>query len=418
MSPRMKRLSLLAVISVGLLSVSLLFSGSCVIKHLGGAFTKAPSDAKRGLSKKARKLVSQAFRDLEIGRIADYHVHAVALGTHVEGAFVHEGMRSLSSPIRYAKYLVYMSSAGVENEENADVEYLERLVDLAMNMPKKQKHHLLAFDKHYLPDGTVSVAKTEFYTPNLYVFELAETYPEIFVPTMSVHPYRKDALEQLEKWAARGGKMVKWLPNAMGMDPADPRIDPYYAKMKELKLVLLTHAGEEQAVESEEDQRLGNPLRLRRPLDAGVKVVVAHCASLGMSVDLDDPGGPLVSSFDLFLRLMDEEKYEGLLFGEISAMTQFNRVGHPLETMLEREDLHHRLVSGSDYPLPAINSLIHTSQLADLGFITEKERELLIEIYDYNPLLFDFVLKRTLEHPETGQRFPPSVFMTSVELGA
>ena len=30
-------------------------------------------------------------------------------------------------------------------------------------------------------------------------------------------------------------------------------------------------------------------------------------------------------NFDLFLRLMDEKRYEGLVFGEISAMTQFNR---------------------------------------------------------------------------------------------
>ena len=36
------------------------------------------------------------------------------------------------------------------------------------------------------------------------------------------------------------------------------------------------------------------------------------------------------SCFDLFLRLMDEPKYVGLLFGEISAITQFNRMPGPL----------------------------------------------------------------------------------------
>ena len=53
-------------------------------------------------------------------------------------------------------------------------------------------------------------------------------------------------------------------------------------------IALLTHAGEEQAVEAEEDQELGNPLRLRRALDAGVQVIVAHCASLGTGLDLDE----------------------------------------------------------------------------------------------------------------------------------
>ena len=42
--------------------------------------------------------------------------------------------------------------------------------------------------------------------------------------------------------------------------------------------------------------------------------------------------------------------------------------------------------------------------------ITMEERGRLNEIYHYNPLLFDFVLKRTLRHPDTGARFPASVF--------
>ena len=66
------------------------------------------------------------------------------------------------------------------------------------------------------------------------------------------------------------------------------------------------------------------------------------------------------SCFDLFLRMMDEAKYVGLLFGEISAMLQFNRMPVPFATLLKRQDLHSRLVNGSDYPLPAINALIWT----------------------------------------------------------
>ena len=40
------------------------------------------------------------------------------------------------------------------------------------------------------------------------------------------------------------------------------------------------------------------------------------------------------------------------------------------------------------------------------------------EIYDYNPLLFDFVLKRRLRLPGTSRRFPATVFMTNSGLGA
>ena len=208
-------------------------------------------------------------------------------------------------------------------------------------------------------------------------------------------------------------KYIKWLPNAMGMDPSDKAIDPFYRKMKEHNMVLLAHAGEEQAVEAEEDQRLGNPLRLRKPLDLGVRVIVAHAASLGSCDDLDSGEAKQANCFDLFMRLMDEAKYAGLVFGEISAMVQFNRMPVPFATLLKRQDLHSRLVNGSDYPLPAINALIRTRSLASDGFITGEERTALNEIYDYNPLLFDFVLKRTARHPQTKQKLAPSVFMAN-----
>jgi hypothetical protein len=187
--------------------------------------------------------------------------------------------------------------------------------------------------------------------------------------------------------------------------------------MKELELVLLSHGGEEKAVEAEEDHKLGNPLLLRRALDYGVKVIVAHCAGLGDNEDLDSRDGKRVPNFDLFMRLMDDKRYEGLVFGEVSAMTQFNRIGRPLTTILEREDLHERLLNGSDYPLPAINVLIRTRPLVKNGYINSDERLALNEIYDYNPLLFDFVLKRTIKLPGTEKHLPASVFMTNPALG-
>jgi hypothetical protein len=86
--------------------------------------------------------------------------------------------------------------------------------------------------------------------------------------------------------------------------------------------------------------------------------------------------------------------------------------------MLAREDLHERLVNGSDYPLPAVNLLIRTRPLVKQGYIHADEADSLKEIYDYNPLLFDFALKRTLKLPGTGRRFPAAVFMLNSELGA
>jgi len=388
----------------------------CLLHHIGGAFTGKPEELKDGISLKAADLIKRAFEDIDPQRLIDHHTHIAGLGSGGTNAFVNPKMRSWAHPLNHLKFKVYLSAAGVEHLDRADAELIQRLVNLIKHIDQHGKHRLLAFDKNYRPDGSVNLEKTEFYVSNEYVFALAEEYPELFVANISVNPYRSDALEELEKWAGRGARIVKWLPNAMGIDPSDPRCDPFYQKMKQLDMTLLSHGGEEKAVEAEEDQKLGNPLLLRRALDHGVKVIVAHCAGLGDNQDLDSPDKKRRHNFDLFMRLMEEKRYEGLVFGEISAMTQFNRIGKPLTTVLEREDLHERLLNGSDYPLPAINFLIRTRPLVKGGYISADERESLNEIYDYNPLLFDFVLKRTIKRPGTQKRLPAAIFMTNTTL--
>ena len=384
----------------------------CLIDRIGGAFSQQPEELEKSASPAARELIARSFAGIDKSKLVDYHTHVLAIGTSARDAFVNPRMTSGMNLERF-KFWIYQSASGVRDEENSDEEYVARLVRLARGVKHGGKYRILGFDKHYDAGGRVNLKKTNMYVPNEYVVELAQKYPDIFLPVISVHPYRSDALQELDKWGRAGIQYVKWLPNAMGMDPADPVVEPYYLKMKEHRMILLSHAGEEQAVEAEEDQRLGNPLRLRKPLDMGVRVIVAHAASLGDCEDLDAGRAQKANCFDLFLRLMDESKYRGLVFGEISAMLQFNRMPVPLATLLKRQDLHSRLVNGSDYPLPAINALIRTRSFARDGFITAEERQAVNEIYDYNPLLFDFVLKRTIRHPETKQQLAPSVFMAN-----
>lgn len=271
------------------------------------------------------------------------------------------------------------------------------------------KMHILAFDHCYHPDGSVDLKKSTFYVPNEYVVQLAEQYPDVFIPVISVHPARPDALDELEKWAQRGVRYVKWLPNAQGIDPSAERYAGFYEVMKKHHMILLTHAGQERSVDSS-SQAFGNPLLLRRPLDQGVQVILAHCASSGRNADLDHPGVQ-ADNFDLFLRLMATERYRGLLFADISAMTQVNRTPRPILELIRHPELQDRLVNGSDYPLPAINCLISTRKLARLGLITREEQRCLNEIYNYNPLLFDYVLKRTIRDPVTGKQLPVRVFL-------
>ncbi|MBE2253944.1 MAG: amidohydrolase family protein [Myxococcus sp.] len=399
---------------VVLVSGAALFSGF----RFGHARLARPAAPAGPLSSEAEALVARAWKGLDPSKVLDTHVHVVGLGAGGSGCTVGERMQSMANPAEYFKFSIYLGASGVTDLARADQQYVERLTALVSSQRPHGRLLLFAFDRAYDEGGRALPDDTEFFTPVEYVASLAQARPELFVPCASVHPYRLDALEALERAAALGCVAVKWLPNAMNIDPSSARCDAFYEALARLRLTLITHAGEEKAVHSEERQRLGNPLLLRRGLEHGVTTVVAHCASLGQNPDLDAPGNPWLDNFDLFLRLMREPKWKGLLFGETSALTLVNRVGRPLETVLRDASLQARLVNGSDYPLPAINALMQTRAIVKAGFLTEDERALLNEIDRHDPLLFDFVMKRTLRlrTAEGEHRLADGVFMPGADV--
>ncbi len=382
---------------------------------LAASLSAGKSPQARAYSPATQALLDRAFADLDPARpVVDVHVHAIGLGQEGDGTFVNPEKLSSRHPFKRFETNLYLKATGVKGLAHFDRDYLEVLAARARAFPHPVRLHLLAMDQAYRPDGTPDAARTEFHVPNAYVFAAAAQHPDLFVPVMSIHPARKDAIQELEACAAQGARLLKWLPNAQAIDPADPGYDAFYRRMKELGVVLLTHAGEERAVAVKDAQALGNPLKLRRPLDLGVTVIVAHCASLGKNADLDHPG-KVARNFDLFLRLMEDPKYRGRLFGDLSAITQINRLPAPLQTLLARPDFDGHLLNGSDYPLPGVDLIIWTRRLVELKLISAAERKALNEIWKRNPLLFDFVLKRTLKDPMTGRRWPADLFQRSPE---
>jgi mannonate dehydratase len=338
-------------------------------------------------------------------------VHLIGTGDSGSGLWVNPKMQSLKHPIQWLQRAFYLNASCTPDNGRSDDAYVERLSWLAGQMPPGLKLMLMAFDYFYDETGERLPESSAFHTPNEYAAGLARTHPGRFEWTASIHPYRQDSVAALKRAAENGARAVKWLPPAQGMDPASPLCDPFYETAAELDIPILVHAGAELAVHGGNTEDFGNPLRLRRPLEHGVRVLVAHSASLGKSPDLDaGQDGPLTPCFDLFARMMDEPRYEGLLFGEISAVTQINRFGNALSGLLMREDWQHRLLNGSDYPLPGILPLFSLQQLERGGFIAEREADVLSEIRNYNPLLFDFVLKRTIR--SGGNSFGPAVFRT------
>ena len=360
-------------------------------------------------------LVREAWAGLDATRVWDAHAHLLGVGDAgaalpSDGAGFNDGDGTLRWPIAAAQRAFFLNAACV-NAPGIDAAYAARLRAHVDVMPPGYKLLLLALDRWHDDAGLARADRTHAWVGNHYCAAVAKSAPARFEWAASVHPYRNDALAELARLHALGARAVKWIPSAQGIDPASPRCDRFYETLVRLDLPLITHAGTERAAPG--DDALGNPLRLRRALDHDVRVVVAHCASMGRGRDLDaGPDGPWVDNFALFERLMGQPRYAGLLFGDLSALTQSARAGAPLRRVLERadNDWKGRLLNGSDYPLPGIMPLYSTRALAADGLLPAAAVEPLAAIRQYNPMLYDFVLKR---HLHAGIRsLPASVFET------
>ena len=354
--------------------------------------------------------LARVWEGLDPAQTWDCHVHLAGIGDSGKGLAIGPKLTSLWHPVLYGQRLFYLNAACVSTEPGSvDENYVRRLALLAQNIAPGFKALLLAFDWYHDDSGHPVAERSTFYVPDDYARRAALSRPDVFEWAASIHPYAPDAIDRLEQAAAQGARAVKWLPAAQNIDPASRRCEPFFAALARLKLPLITHCGEEKAAQSASLEHLGNPLRLRRALGEGARVLVAHCASVGSDEDLDHPGTRR-TSFGLFTRLMDQPEWKGRLFGDISAITLRNRAPGLIRTLLEREDWHDRLINGSDYPLPGILPLILPATLAARGLLPKEAVTDLTKLREHNPLFFDLALKRALSWK--GKSFPARVFAT------
>lgn len=390
------------LIGGGLTACSLLAGCDLSLRHglLNACLEELPN------SLREHSLVTAAWSGLDAGRVWDAHCHVFGDGDSGSGLWYNPRMDKLSHPLGYMQREFYINaSCTVEAHGRADSSFVERLLMQCRGMAPGFRVMLFGFDWARDENGAPVQEYSTFYVPDDYVAGLAARHPQHVEWVASIHPYDPRALDRLESAAERGARAIKWLPSAQNIDPADARCDPFYARLAALGMPLITHGGDERAVKGF-GEHLGNPLRLRRPLDAGVKVVVAHCASLGSAHD--EVGE--VSNFELFTQLMEEERYRGNLYGDISAITQYNRV-HVIAALLERRDWQTRLLNGSDYPLPGVVPLVSLEALVAANLLDAAAVAPLARLREHNALLFDFVLKRSLRRD--GEVFAGSVFETA-----
>ena len=134
-------------------------------------------------------------------RRIDCHVHLVGDGSSGSGCWF--DLRSL-----YHKLLarVMLKGIGVPTETlkgGMDEAFVVRLAE-QVRESSLDAVVLLAQDVPYSDDGVALPEKGGFYVPNDYLLEVCGRHPDLFLPAVSIHPGRPDAMEELEKCLAAG----------------------------------------------------------------------------------------------------------------------------------------------------------------------------------------------------------------------
>jgi len=281
-------------------------------------------------------LPARPFRPIEPipTGIVDMHCHIAGTGAGNSGCFVSPQLR------HNWRFRIYLRSFGVSQAEitsKGDGLVGDRISESLSQSRYVSKVVLLALDGVVDKEGNLDANRTEVYVPNEFVAETVARHTNLLFGA-SVNPYRNDAIQRLEWAKAHGAVLVKWIPPIMEINPDDPKLIPFYKKMVELNLPLLSHTGEEHSF-SRAAENFGDPDKLRLPLSLGVTVVAAHIAS---SEKYDGQRGP-----DRLARLMHEFPN---LYTDISALTQINKPGYMKEA-LTKPEFCGRLVYGTDFPL-------------------------------------------------------------------
>lgn len=215
---------------------------------------------------------------------------------------------------------------------------------------------LLAFDAVHDDAGRVPALPnpgdrigSDIYTSNSLIRAVCRAHPTRFLFGASVHPYRPEALAAIDEVFRAGACLIKWLPLHHNIDATDVRTLAALRKCAELGLPVLIHMSEEFTLTTQYPQhRSIRPLlaTLRRLRREGCMppVIVAHAATPVT------PWGER-EDFELLIEALAGEFRDAPLYADISAMLAVTKARF-LRALVRRQDLHHKLLFGSDFPVP------------------------------------------------------------------
>lgn len=202
----------------------------------------------------------------------DGHVHLLGDETGGNGCQFSPGWR-----VPMVNWMLYhLGLSPLRKIQNLDQLYIERLLEL-VKTSSFDAIVILAHERVHDEKGKEIKLSNQYYVPNTYVLQLAKQHSE-FLPAVSIHPARPDALEELERCLEGGAAMMKILPNCHNINCNNIRYQKFWKKMAEARLPLLAHTGGEHTLPIL-NKAYANPEVLKLPLECGVNVIAAHSAT-------------------------------------------------------------------------------------------------------------------------------------------
>lgn len=311
----------------------------------------------------------------------DCHVHVIGTGKHGSGCWYRpRGLTRLGEPL-------LLRSMGLRAADlRGDFETIYETALLAqVRASGLDAVVVLAQEEPYRDDGTLIADTGSFYVPNDYVLGLARRHRE-FLPAVSIHPARRDALAELDRCIEGGAVMLKCLPNCQNMDWNDRRHRPFLERMAESGLMLLAHTGSERTMPVLRPD-LATPRMLTQALEVGVTCIAAHCGTGMFALDPD--------YFDEFVAMT--KRYPNL-YGDNSALAGLSLRFRPsqMRRIREDEELAARILYGSDLPVPPSGLVMAALGMMGWGdYLASREH--------VQPLSRDIMLKRALGFPASSE---------------
>jgi predicted TIM-barrel fold metal-dependent hydrolase len=262
--------------------------------------------------------------------IIDCHVHISAF-TPAHGSMSEH--LNKSAAFRFMRWRFGMVGADESTERALET----KLAQTINQTPEIDAVALLAFDAVYTKDGRFDAQRTHLYVKNDYVIELAARHPKALFAA-SVHPYRKDAVAEIERCVKAGAVLMKWLPIVQDFDPSDPLCIPFYEALAHYRLPLLSHTGGERALPNL-NKNVADPALLKPALDRGVTVIMAHCGSRSAPFETDYT--------PTFVRMARDYEH---CYGDTSALNVPSR-WYVYDAVLKDDVVRNKLIHGSDWPI-------------------------------------------------------------------